>query len=100
MDDFNLKPKTPPCILYHGTNDRVLDAILKDGLKPMKRAFVHLTEDLVRAKMVAARRRVGNGVVLVVDTQDSALNGTHFYLGEDDVWLVDHVPPSALEVRK
>ena len=53
-----------------------------------------------RAKLTAARRRVGNGVILVVDTQDPALTGTHFYLSENDVWLVDHVPPSALEVRK
>ena len=36
----------PPAVLYHGTARRFLDAIFKDGLKPMARQYVHLSAEM------------------------------------------------------
>ena len=35
----------PPAVLYHGTPKRNLDAIRREGLLPMERHHVHLSED-------------------------------------------------------
>ena len=43
--DVELREMTPPKKLYHGTAKRFLESILKDGLLPMKRQHVHLSED-------------------------------------------------------
>src|SRR5438128_341220 len=40
------EPRTPPHFLYHGTATRFLDSILKEGLKPGERHYVHLSQDL------------------------------------------------------
>ena len=39
-------PGIPPDVLYHGTANRFLDSIMKDGLHPMKRQYVHLSVDV------------------------------------------------------
>ena len=43
----------PPDLLYHGTAQHVLDTILAQGIRPMARQYVHLTED----RAGASRRR-------------------------------------------
>ena len=35
-------PSVPPPVLYHGTSNKALDSIRKDGLLPMNRQYVHL----------------------------------------------------------
>ena len=42
--DLELESTTPPTILYHGTSLKSYESIMKDGLKPRKRNFVHLSE--------------------------------------------------------
>ena len=37
--DLELEPTTPPMILYHGTAEKYLENIMKDGLKPRKRNY-------------------------------------------------------------
>ena len=41
--DVELECSMPPDMLYHGTAVRFLDSIMKDGLKPMSRQYVHLS---------------------------------------------------------
>lgn len=56
-------------IVYHGTQKRFLDSILKSGLLPGSREYVHLSSDPITAKNVALRR--GPDIILLkIDLND------------------------------
>ncbi len=84
----------PPMLLYHGTIERFLPAILAEGLKPMRRHHVHLSPDVTTATRVGARR--GAPVILAVRAAALAEAGQVFLLTGNGVWLTDHVPSSYL----
>ena len=84
----------PPPVLWHGTHPSALDAILRDGLRPMKRHAVHLSADRVTAAQVGQRR--GRPVLLQVDAARLHADGGAFRVTGNQVWLVDHVPPAYL----
>lgn len=96
--DLQLEAKQPPNILYHGTVDRFLDSIFRDGLLPQLRHHVHLTESLNTAKSVGARR--GRAVILEIETRELVSNGAQFYLSENQVWLIDHVPSQYIKLKQ
>lgn len=91
-------PGAPPPTLYHGTSDRALPAILRSGLKPMGRQFVHLSTDVPSAMQVA-RRKGGQPRILTVDAGTAARDGVRFYRGNAQVWLADEVPGRYLSVE-
>jgi putative RNA 2'-phosphotransferase len=81
----------PPVVLYHGTNEAAYYDIVKQGLKPMNRHHVHLTDDLDTAQTVGGRRKRGI-VVLKIDAKQMLTDGFEFFRSENGVWLVDAVP--------
>jgi putative RNA 2'-phosphotransferase len=89
--DLQLEEREPPETLYHGTVDRFLRSILKDGLVRGKRHHVHLSKDVETATKVGARR--GKPVILTVDAGRMHRDGYKFYLSANGVWLTDAVPP-------
>lgn len=82
--------KTPPDVLYHGTAERFLESIRKEGLKPGERQYVHLSEDVGTATAVG--QRYGKQVVLTVDAKAIHGQGTKFFQAENGVWLTLCVP--------
>lgn len=94
--DLGLDPEDPPAVLWHGTVDRFLGAILAEGLAPRQRHHVHLSPDVATARVVGARR--GAPVLLRVDAAAMAADGHVFRCSGNGVWLVDAVPPRYLEV--
>jgi putative RNA 2'-phosphotransferase len=92
--DLQLTPLHPPKELYHGTSERFVAAILREGLTPRGRHHVHLSGDVETARRVSARRTAP--VVLRVDAAAMAVEGTAFYRSANGVWLVDLVPPRHL----
>jgi putative RNA 2'-phosphotransferase len=88
--DLELESKVPPDMLYHGTAERFLNSILKDGLKPMRRQYVHLspTEEIA----LAVGKRHGNPVVLSINTKKMQEDGYKFFLSKNKIWLVKEVP--------
>ena len=86
----------PPDRFYHGTVGRNLDAILTQGLRPMRRHHVHLSPDAETARRVGARR--GPPVILAVKARELHACGKPFFLTANDVWLVEAVPPPFIEV--
>lgn len=82
----------PPDILYHGTARRFLDSIMDKGLLPMGRQYVHLSADTATARQVG-RRRDHEPVILVIEAGRAHRQGLAFYLGNDQVWLADRIPP-------
>ena len=92
--DVELAETLPPQLLYHGTAKRFLPAILKDGLKPMSRLYVHLSKDVETALMVGSRH--GEPAVLTVKSGEMQAGGYKFYLSANGVWLTGHVPADFL----
>jgi putative RNA 2'-phosphotransferase len=84
------KPLTPPEILFHGTALGALPIILKHGLHPMNRAFVHLTSNPDYAGQVVKAK--GGGEVLCVKTMDANTAGIEFFQANSHVWLVRELP--------
>ena len=99
--DVELKEAIPPKVLYHGTGEKYLDAILKDGIKHKNRLNVHLSKDIETAIKVGKRH--GNPIVLKIDTEAMLNDGFKFYLSENGVWLTSDIGPKyfkILEINK
>ena len=92
--DLGLAPVAPPEVLYHGTAQASLSAILAEGLRPMGRQHVHLSPDPDTAVKVGQRH--GRPVVLLVAAGRLAADGQIFYLSANGVWLTGAVAPEYL----
>ena len=92
--DLQLEEREPPETLYHGTVERFLPSILKEGLVRGKRHHVHLSKDVETARKVGARR--GKPVILTVDARGLYQDGHRFLLSANGVWLTDAVPTGYL----
>ncbi|MCL9999993.1 MAG: RNA 2'-phosphotransferase [Erythrobacter sp.] len=87
----------PPAVLYHGTVERFLAAIMREGLTKQQRHHVHLSADFETAMKVGARR--AEAVILTVAAGRMAADGHAFALSTNGVWLTDHVPPRYLACK-
>jgi RNA:NAD 2'-phosphotransferase (TPT1/KptA family) len=83
----------PPKLLFHGTSWEVVDAILGEGLSPMGRQKVHLTNNPSEALEVARRRQLP-ALLAIPSRQVPGLQAV-----ADAVWAGDFVPRQFLEVR-
>lgn len=85
-------------LLYHGTTLESSLEILKDGLKPMHRKFVHLspTKD---AALKVGRRRASRPVVLEVNAKEARKDGLRFFKATERVFLCKEVPAKYINVR-
>ncbi len=92
--ELNHRVAQPPAQLFHGTVDRFLTAIRREGLRAMERHAVHLSSDETTAERVARRR--GKPVILTIDAERMAADGFEFRMTPNGVWLVDSVPPDYL----
>lgn len=90
-----LAPTEPPALLYHGTVERFLDAIMSKGLSRMRRHHVHLSGDVATAERVGARR--GKPAILSIDAAAMHADGCVFYVTSNQVWLTDSVAPRYLK---
>lgn len=95
--DLALAPTPPPPLLYHGTVERFLTAIVREGLKRMARHHVHLSPDVETATRVGARR--GRAVVLEIEAAAMSAAGHLFFVTANGVWLTEAVPPNFLRAR-
>lgn len=93
--DVELEEKQPPQYLYHGTADRFLNSIMADGLKPMSRLYVHLSNDEETAVKVGKRH--GSPVVLKIKAEKMWKDGIEFYLSQNGVWLTKYVDKKYIE---
>ena len=82
--------------LYHGTSESFLESIMKEGLKPMKRQWVHLTSSFDDAVNVG-RRKGGRTVVLVINAEELRKKGIEVYKAGKNVYLVKKVLPDCIE---
>lgn len=87
----------PPKILYHGTTSKAAELILKEGLKPMDRQYVHLSQKLEEAVRVGKRRQ-DSPRIFKVNASQAFKDNVNFYKGNDRIWLSDIIEPKYLEL--
>jgi putative RNA 2'-phosphotransferase len=91
------KKANPPVLLFHGTDPSILERILKEGLLPMGRQYVHLSVNIEIAREVG-KRKTKKPVVLSIAAEKAYNDGIAFYIGNDKVWLADQIPCSYITV--
>lgn len=98
---FKVRSKPPEdktiSVLYHGTTHHSLPSILRQGLKPMARQWVHLSPTRKIAEDVG-RRRTPQPAILLIDATSARRAGVRFYRATDKVFLCRKVPPAYLKV--
>jgi putative RNA 2'-phosphotransferase len=82
--------------LYHGTAPRNVGAILDEGLKPMDRQQVHLSETADEGREVG-RRHADDPVLLAVDAEAMEREGFEVDRRGSGTYTAARVPPEFLE---
>lgn len=95
--EIEMEKPYPPEFLYHGTATRFLEQIMRDGLKPMKRQYVHISQDFETAVKVGARH--GKPAVLVIRAQEFVDDGNELFLSANGVWQAKSVPVKYFSIR-
>lgn len=72
-----------------GTAGRFIGDIRREGLCPMKRNYVHLSETLEQAYTIDAHH--GSPVVLAIDTKQIQEDGYVFYNPKKGIWLTTEI---------
>lgn len=83
---------SPPEFLFHGTTSDKMVNILDKGILPMKRQYVHLSQNVDDAIKVASRRVSKSITVLQVESQKAYKEGVKFYKENEGIWLSDAIP--------
>lgn len=95
--ELGYEPVTPPPVLYHGTAERSLPSIKREGLLKGRRHHVHLSE--LRETALAVGKRYGKPVVLSVASGEMHRDGHQFFRSANGVWLTAHVPVRYIAFR-
>ncbi len=88
--DVELEEVQPPEFLYHGTGEKYVESIDKQGLIPKSRLCVHLSADEETARKVGSRH--GKPVIYIVKSGEMYRNREKFYRSVNGVWLTKNVP--------
>ena len=86
-----------PKILFHGTQENHKNSILKIGLQPGKRQYVHLSGSIATAHVVAKRRK-GRSIYFKVITADLYMAGFRFRSVGKDTILSNAIPSNFLSL--
>jgi len=84
-------------VFYHGTTPDAASKILKVGLKPMKRRWVHLSPTVETATEVGMRR-TRNPVILEIDAEAARKDGLRFYKATEKVYICDAILSSYIRI--
>jgi len=93
--DVELAEVRPPEFLYHGTGEKYVPSIDRQGLIPKTRLYVHLSGDYETAVKVGSRH--GKPVVYRILAGKMADAGITFYRSVNGVWLTKRVPREYME---
>ncbi|MCQ1953429.1 RNA 2'-phosphotransferase [Arthrobacter sp. zg-Y238] len=89
------EPGSPPAVLFHGTSPAAVPQICADGILPMRRQYVHLSDSVEQARQVG-QRKDADPVILTVDTRVAVAQGVSFYQSDSGVWLAASIPATAV----
>jgi putative RNA 2'-phosphotransferase len=80
----------PPEVLLHGTSEQAVANIRREGVRPMRRQYVHLTTNPDLAARVGGRH--GKARVLEIEAFRASESGVAFYRANESFWLADFLP--------
>jgi len=95
--ELGLEAVEPPKELYYGTARDLAQSILKEGLQPRDRQYVHLSASLEEAVAVGSRRDPVPAIV-VVDTS-AARQANIAFFRSGPLFLVKSVPQAFLSLK-
>ena len=95
--DLGATAMEPPAELYFGAARDLAESMLRDGLEPRDRQYVHLSLTADEAESVA-RRHDPAPAILVIDAQAAHAEGIRFY-ESGPLFLVENVPAKFLSLR-
>ena len=95
--DLGTTEAAPPAQLFYGAARDLAQSMLRSGLKPRDRQYVHLSVSAADAESVA-RRHDPAPAILVVDAQAAHAEGIRFF-ESGPLFLVAHVPAKYLSLR-
>ena len=85
-------PTIPPDVLYHGTTAKAAASIRQEGLKSMRRQYVHLSADTATATIVG-KRRTATPIILTIHALQAHTAGVQFYRENNGIWLAEPIAP-------
>ena len=94
--DLGLEPVEPPPQLYYGTARDIAQSILRKGLKPRDRQYVHLSSSAAEA-IAVGRRRDPAPALIIVDALGAHAEGVRFF-ASGPLFLAENVPGKFLSL--
>lgn len=85
----------PPEHLFHGTAIKNISIIEAEGIKPMQRAYVYMSESYLAAHVIGGRH--GNTIVYRVRSGDMYRDGYSFRQATGVLWQAEYIPPEYIE---
>ena len=95
--DFDLEAAEPPAELYTGAARDLAQSLVRGGLKPRDRRYVHLSASVEEAQAVGQRHDPAPAII-VVDARTAHAEGIRFYQS-GPLFLVENVPAKYLSLR-
>jgi putative RNA 2'-phosphotransferase len=95
--DLGAAATVPPAELFFGTARDLAQSMLRDGLKPRDRQYVHLSVSAEDAESVAKRHDPSPAIIVIAATAAHD-EGIQFY-ASGPLFLVEQVPPKFLSLR-
>lgn len=95
--DLGTTEEAPPAQLFYGAARDLAQSMLRNGLKPRDRQYVHLSVTADEAESVA-RRHDPAPAIIIVDAQTAHAEGIRFY-ASGPLFLVEQVPAKFLSLR-
>ena len=95
--DMGQEAAAPPAQLYYGAARDLAQSMLRYGLRPRDRQYVHLSATSEEAESVA-RRHDPLPAVIIVDAQAAHADGIRFYQS-GPLFLVENVPSKFLSLK-
>jgi putative RNA 2'-phosphotransferase len=96
--DLGLEPVAPPPELYYGTARDLAHSILRNGLRPRDRQYVHLSP-LLEEAIAVGKRWDPVPAIVVVDARAAYADGVRFF-ESGPLFLVENVPPKFLSLSR
>ena len=87
-------PVEPPARLYYGADASQVPTLLTEGLRPLERRMVHVSQTSEDAWRLA-QRKSSHPALIAVDATNAHRHGVAFYR-EGSVYLVASIPPEFL----
>jgi putative RNA 2'-phosphotransferase len=92
---MDYEPAEPPDTLYYGTSPEMAVILLKEGLTPRERAYIHLAPTADEARR-SALRLSAEPVAIAIDAAAAHADGIAFYAPTSGVYLTATVPATYL----